>query len=230
MRLVLQTVALLCVLAAPALSGAWPRAVGEKFLSARTDFNVNDLGKPVTASVYGEYGLSKRITLIGQYSSADSPWLGSRASLAVQYALSPEDWRHKFAFSAGVSAPPEGTGMMLETYVESSLHWGIGFESRYGDGWATITAKALQPLALHPEADTKIITDIYGLVGVRPREGWMTMVSASRYENGDGVTWKVSPSMGYELREKAWIVPNVTREFGGGEDQTTFGLSVWLTF
>jgi hypothetical protein len=226
----LPTAILLCLAATPAASGAWPRAEGEKFLSARTDFNVNDMGAPIAASVYGEYGLRNRITLIGQFSSADAPWLGSRASLSVQYALSPEHWRHKFAISGGVSAPPDTMGLMLDTQIETALHWGLGFESRYGPGWATITARVLQPIALQPSTDTKIITDVYGVVGVRPQEGWMTMISTSRYENSDGVTWKVSPSMGYELREKAWIVPNVTREFGGGDDQTTLGLAIWLTF
>jgi hypothetical protein len=57
----------------------------------------------------------------------------------------------------------------------------------------------------------------------------MAMLSGGRYEDEEGVIWKISPSAGYELRDRLWLVPNITREFGESE-RTTLGVSVWFTF
>lgn len=210
--------------AGPALAGAWPREPGAVFLSARGDFGPTAAGRSPGGSLYGEYGLTRRITLIGQFSNADSPWANARAGVAVQYALSKPEARHKLAVGFGVSAPPSMMGAMLDARIETSLHWGMGFESRFGGGWATLSAKFIQPMA-----EEAVVTDLHGLVGVRPREGWMTMLAANRYEDGEGVTWKLSPSVGYQVTEKITLVPNVTRQIGGA-GETTVGLSIWLSF
>jgi hypothetical protein len=229
--LVWPLAAALAAIAAEAGAGAWPRAPGEAFLSLRADFAESTTGKPVSTSLYGEYGLTPRVTLVGQLSNADTPWAVGRASSSLRFALSPLDAVQRFAVSIGVSAPPEIDGMMTDTQIELGLAWGRGFESPWGGGWATATVKFLftpEILATGPRI-TGPDTDAYALIGLRPREGWMAMLSGGRYEDEEGVIWKISPSAGYELRDRLWLVPNVTREFGESE-RTTLGLSVWFTF
>ena len=115
-------------------------------------------------------------------------------------------------------------GAMTTARLETGVHWGRGFESRWGGGWATASAKLL-----FARDEKKPITDLYALVGLRPAEGWMAMLSASRYEDGTGVYWKLSPSYGYELRDELWIVPNLTQELSD-DRSTSVGLSLWFSF
>ncbi len=226
MRASLAPLAILLILTAcPALAGAWPRDKGGWFVSLRADTDAGRTGRGTSGSLYGEYGLTDRITVVGQLSNDDAPWTVSRAGLGLNYALSPLDARHRFALSFGVSAPPDTLGVMTDTRIESGLHWGMGFESPLGGGWATVTARVLQPVM----ADGDLATDLFGLVGLRPRDGWMTMLSTGRFEDEAGVTWKVTPSLGYQLRDTLWIVPGVTREVGGA-GVTTLNLSLWLSF
>jgi hypothetical protein len=224
--LVTAAVATLAVAAAagPAAAGAWPRAPGEVFLALRADVERGDGGSDTDASAYGEYGLSRRITLFGQFSSADDPWTPSRAASGARFALGGADAANRFAISLGVSAPPDLTGAMTSARFEAGLHWGRGFESRWGDGWVTASARLL-----YGRDTRRPITDLYALAGLRPAEGWTAMLSASRYKDGHGVYWKLSPAVGYELRPDVWLVPNLTQELSD-DRSTSLGLSLWLSF
>lgn len=196
---------------------AWPREPGAAFLSLKAEA---EAAGPPSVSFYGEYGLTPRVTLTGQISrDGDATRLGG----ALRYALSAPDAVHRFAVSLGGSAPPNALGAAMEARAEAALHWGRGFSSRYGDGWATVTARVM--LA---RDESRPITDIYGLIGLRPAEGWMAMLSASRYSDGEGVTYKLAPSAGYRLREGAWIVPSLTRDLSA--QATSFGVAFWLDF
>lgn len=216
----------LCLLAAgPAWGGAWPRPPGEVFLSLRFDRDQPAQGEASNSvSAYGEYGLSARWTLIGQFSNSTQPWTPSRAAIGLNFALSTPDATNRWAVGFGVSTPPDVMGAMMEARGEVSLHWGRGFESRWGGGWATATFRALYGM------DTaRPITDVSALVGLRPREGWMVMLSAGRYEDDEGTYIKATPSLGYELRPKLWLVPHVMHEFT--DDRSTgVGVSVWWSF
>ncbi len=207
-----------------ALAGAWPREPGGGFVSARSDLETTATGSALSFSLYGEYGLTRRLTLVGQFSNADQPFTPSRAAAGVTFALSPPEAVNRFAVGLGVSTPPDLVGVMTQTRIETSLHWGRGFESRFGGGWMTATARVL---FARDEDDP--ITDLHGLVGLRPAEGWMTMLSASRYEDAKGVYYKVSPSVGFELRDRLWIVPSLSQELS--DDRSTgVGAALWFSF
>ncbi len=218
---------LLVVLAGPALAGAWPREPGGVFLSLR----IEDDG---AASLYGEYGLSRRVTLGGQVSTDERhepddrldlpPPRDGRISAFTRLALGPLEATNRFAFSFGVSVPPDTVGMATRQRLEAGLHWGRGFESALGGGWATATARLLRD----PDED-RPITDLSGLVGIRPAPGTMAMLALSRWRDDDGTYWKLAPSAGYELRPKLWLVPQVTRTFGDATETRT-SLSLWLSF
>ena len=216
--------AALALVADPAQSGAWPREPGGGFVSARADLETTHSGPAASFGLYGEYGLTRRLTLVGQFSNSDQPFTVSRAAIGLTFALSPLDAVNRFAIGLGVSTPPDLVGVMTQTRLETSLHWGRGFESRFGGGWVTATARLL-----FARDEAKPITDFYGLVGLRPAEGWMTMLSASRFEDGEGVYYKVSPSVGYELRDELWIVPNLSQELTD-DRSTSVGVSIWFSF
>ena len=216
--------AALVLCAAPAHPGAWPREPGGGFLSLGTDIGTTRGGPEISGALYGEYGLTPRVTLIGQVSNSDEPWTPSRAGAAVNFALGPLDAPNRFAVSLGVSSPPTLTGAMTGARLETAFHWGRGFESRWGGGWATATARVLFALD-----EPRPITDLYALVGLRPAEGRMAMFSASRYQDAEGVYWKVSPSYGYELRPELWIVPNLTQELSD-DRSTSVGVALWFSF
>lgn len=224
MRPVLAFLAL-AALAGPAMGGAWPREPGGVFLSLRFDQDRPAVGEPSTSvSAYGEYGLSARWTVVGQLSNSDQPWTPSRAGLGLRYALSGPDAVNRFAVSFGVSAPPDLMGAMTSARGELGFAWGRGFETRWGGGWATATLRGL-----YGRDTDRPITDVSALVGLRPREGWMAMLSASRYADDEGVYVKLTPSIGYELRPDLWLVPHLTQEFS--DDRSTgVGVSVWWSF
>lgn len=229
--------------ALPAHAGAWPREPGKYFVSLRSDYDIGS-GEFRTA-IYGEYGFTRRITL--GFTASDGPpdaakqeeyeWQlengdalllfppsRRRVGGFVQLAIGSLDAANRFAVSLGAAAPPDQYGVMTEHRIELAGHWGRGFSSRWGDGWTTATAK----VALARDEDQPII-DLYGLVGLKPAAGWMAMVSASRFADEDGTTWKLSPSAGYQPHEKLWIVPSVTQSFGNSSE-SAIGLSLWLSF
>lgn len=208
----------------PAAAGAWPRAPGEVFLSLQGEMESGADGPDYDGSVYVEYGWTKRITLVGQFNSADDAWTPRRLGSGLRFALSRADATNQFAVGLGVSSPPDMMGMMTAVRGEAALHWGRGFSSRWGDGWATASARVIYG------QDTKApITDIFGLVGVRPRDGLMTMLSGNRYADDLGVYWKLTPAIGYELRREIWLVPSLTQEFSS-DSATSVGLALWITF
>jgi len=210
--------------AGPLLAGAWPREPGGVFLSQRFDYDRSWREQKASATLYAEYGLSRRLTVVGQLSNEDEPWTVSRSALGLNYALGRLDAPDKVAVSLGVSTPPTMMGVTTERRIEAGLHWGRGFESRWGGGWATASAKLL---FARDEDDP--ITDFSALVGLRPKDRWMAMLSASRYGDTQGTYVKVSPSVGYELRDRLWVVPSVTLELT--DDRSTgVGVSFWFSF
>lgn len=236
--------ACLALLPAPALPGAWPREPGKIFLSIRSDYEAGS--GDVRTAVYGEYGFSRRITF--GFTASDGPpdyakenedeWRLEQAATAlvsppsrrrvgsfVKLAVGPLEATNRFALSLGASAPPDQYGLMTEYQIEAAVHWGRGLTTRWGDGWATATAKVI----LARDED-RPITDFYGLVGLKPADDWMTMLSLNRYADTGGTTWKTTTSAGYRATEKVWIVPSLSYGFGNGNSQTSVGLALWLNF
>lgn len=208
----------------PLFAGAWPREPGAAFISQRFDYDRSWRESEASASFYGEYGLTRRFTLVGQLSNEDQPWTVSRASLGLNYAIGRLDASNKLAVSLGVSTPPNLMGVMTETRIETGVHWGRGFESRWGGGWATASARVL-----FARDNDRPITDFSALVGLRPKDGWMAMLGASRYRDEEGTYLKVTPSVGYELRDRLWVVPGVSFELT--DDRSTgVGVAFWFSF
>jgi hypothetical protein len=210
--------------AEPADAGAWPRDPGEAFVSLEGAVETGRDGPDADASVYGEYGLSRRVTLVGRFTSADDRWTPSRAETGLRLAVGRLDGANRFAVSLGVSTPPDLAGMTTATRGEAGVHWGRGFGSRWGGGWATASARLL-----HGRDLSRPATDLFALVGLRPVPGWLAMVSGGRYEDDGGVYWKLGPAVGRELRAGLWLVPSLTQELSD-DRSTRVGLALWITF
>lgn len=234
----------LVFLSAPAHSGAWPREPGGVFLSLKSEYET--VSEKFRTSIYGEFGLTRRITLGFQASDGPpdeakqeeyewqrdhgdalllTPPSRRRVGGFVNMAIGPLDATNRFAISLGASAPPDEYGMMMEYRIEAAAHWGRGFESGWGDGWMTATAKVI-----HARDEDELITDFFGLIGLKPREDWMTMLSLGRYTDMTGTTWKLSPSIGYRPHRLVWVVPSIAHGFGDGDAETSIGLGLWLSF
>jgi hypothetical protein len=213
--------------AGPALAGAWPREPGSVFLSFRIESDGD-------ASLYGEYGLTRRLTLGGRVANGERHEASTRLDLPpprdgrtggfVRYALGDLEAPHRFAVSLGVSAPPDTAGAITHPRIEAGLHWGRGFESRLGGGWAVASAWVMRD-----REQDGTITDLSALVGLRPADRTMAMLGVSRWRDRGGTSWKLTPSAGYEIRPDLWLVPFATVE-GGRMSDTTAGLSVWFSF
>jgi hypothetical protein len=220
---------LLVLLPAAAEAGAWPREPGRFFLSARADFHRAE-ARP-RASLYGEYGLSRRITLGLQSSESryearaafGLPERYRRLAVFARAAIGPLDARHRFAASLGASAPADAASAAADARLEAALHWGMGFETAFGGGWATATAKFGAALQAGRSTDEQS-----ALIGLRPRDGLMAMLAASRYADATGATWSLSPSVGVELRRGTWLVPSLKLE--PADRNATLGVSAWFNF
>jgi hypothetical protein len=208
----------------PAEAGAWPRPVGKTFLSLRRDWERSGDGRERSTSVYGEYGLTERVTLGGRWSDHSSVWTFARTGGFVRLALGDLEAANRFAVSLGASTVPDLYMAEEETRIDLGAHWGRGFETRLGGGWATASyVRRISP------SGAPGIDDLYGTVGLRPWEGGMVMLSASHYRDEGGTTRTLAPALGVALREGVWAVGTYTHEIGG-RDLRAFGLGLWLEF
>ncbi len=182
----------LCLLAAgPAWGGAWPRPPGEVFLSLRFDRDQPAQGEASNSvSAYGEYGLSARWTLIGQFSNSTQPWTPSRAAIGLNFALSAPDATNRWAVGFGVSTPPDVMGAMMEARGEVSLHWGRGFESRWGGGWLGMESSLEYRT---PGSDTIFKADF--TAGLKPTDNWMLIAQLQTGIYPEAPVVRLAPSV-----------------------------------
>jgi hypothetical protein len=215
------------VLPGDALAGAWPREPGKFFLSLRTEIENTEQGNSRSRSIYGEYGLTPRFTLGGQFSQSNLVETRPRALVFGRFAIGNLKAADRFAIGLGASVATDSEDALDALYTaraETALYYGRGFGSRFGDGWLALSAR------LMVEYDNvNLITDFGALIGLRPYDGWMTMLSLSSYSDEDGTYRKLSPSVGYQLRDNVWGVLQVTQQISGGSDSAV-GLSVWINF
>jgi hypothetical protein len=209
----------------PACAGAWPREPGETFLSIRTEADVsgNDAGG---TSLYGEYGLTRRVTLGAQFSNDSAAVNLPRAGAFLNFALGDLGAASRFAVSVGGSTAAVQNMPMAsdEARLDVGVHWGTGFSIGTAGGWATWS------YLLHFEdGDANPIRDAYGTIGLRPWTGWLAMISGSFYQDAGGTYRRVTPALGYELREDVWAILQVGQQIGD-EAATTLGLSIWWSF
>lgn len=138
--------------AVTASAGPWPRPVGEAFLAAGHELRA-DGGWD---GIYAEYGWGPRLTLVLDLgrSASDASWT-AMAALRVPVWSSGES-RVAVSLGSGLSHPkrasepsPEEAALLprwlisaraADQVAQVGLHWGMGFTSDLGAGWASVDA------------------------------------------------------------------------------------------
>lgn len=212
-------------------AGAWTQAPGAVFLSLSASHFATDDGDFEESSValYGEYGVTERLTLGGVVEGARS--LGGRDEEDLKFAALAR-WR-LFVGEAGdpfsvqvtagdnvgdlVPADP-GREVANETEVDLRALYGRGFDSPLGPGWVNLEGGVRFQLG---DAADEIRLD--ATVGVRPAPRWLAMVQSFntlglRNQTGFGADYsvaKIAPSIGYELTDSLTLVLTAEREVAG---------------
>lgn len=121
-----------------AQAGAWPREQGSFFIAFSAD--------QTRSQIYAEYGMrggwtlgtevtmprGRRLPDVSQFIQ-HLVWQNGSQVLSVGVAVELRETMAAMAFPAlkGIS----------ETAVRAGVFWGKGFQSRFGDGWATVDAR-----------------------------------------------------------------------------------------
>ncbi|MFT3689287.1 hypothetical protein [Paenirhodobacter sp.] len=139
---------LFCLLAGTATAGPWPRAPGGVFASLSREIRSGDDWD----ALYVEYGWNERMTFVLDAGrSQNGGWIAILSTRIPLWTLG----RHHFAVSVGggkehVVYPglsddidPNALlhyGMTPGDYMlmQYGASWGMGFDSRFGSGWATL--------------------------------------------------------------------------------------------
>ncbi len=167
-------------IAAPAMAGPWAREAGSAFLSFSTEITLNRddplLLPEYDATLYGQLGLGRRFSLgVDLYQGPES-----RTYLVfVERALRPGDARHQFALRLGAGTGDNGRGGASLLLLGAA--WGLGFDSRWGGGWAVVDAQVRN----RSDGGDEIKVD--ATLGLRPWEDWAVIgqLQAAEYPESD---------------------------------------------
>ncbi len=146
-------------------AGPWPREAGAVFLSFSGTATVDrdTLADPprYDGALYGEIGLGHRFTL-GLDLHADGTT--GTGLVFLRRTLTRADARHQVALSFGGGLRHrDGTAELLWMAGGS---WGMGFDTRWGAGWATVEGQVRG-------IDTGTGVKLDATLGLRPSEAWL---------------------------------------------------------
>lgn len=229
MRAILIFLALL-VSAAEAAAGAWPRQKGETFLSFSQELTTGErtlLGmsqdiRSYTA-VYGEHGLTDRLTL--GIDLATGAGEDDRLAAGLVFARLPvwSPQAHLVAVELGFGTVyTESEGQ--QTRLRPGVAWGRGFASRWGDGWLGLESS----LELRqPSHDLLFKADF--TAGIKPNPEWMLIGQVQSGVYPDGGLVKLAPSIVRRLGPHSHLQLGLLAELDGGG---AFGVrgAFWFSF
>ncbi|MGO4907682.1 hypothetical protein ACEN2J_05045 [Pseudorhodobacter sp. W20_MBD10_FR17] len=208
-----------------AQAGAWPRDKGQFFVALSAD--------QLRSQIYAEYGFGKDWTLGNEVSMPQ----GRRLPDVSQFIQHPV-WRGKGGaiLSAGVAAELRETTAatafpalkgVSEIAVRAGLFWGKGFESRFGNGWATVDA----------QVEHIVTTDWLGQglaykldmgMGVQPTERLKLMAQAQYWRRGTAQTMRLEASAALALGPTQVVVSPSIGVIGAKSPRVKLGL--WVEF
>jgi hypothetical protein len=224
----------------PAAAGPWPRGTGEVFLSfgleardSRVSLMTTGSLTPEThLSLYGEYGLSPRLTFGLDLNR------GERSDFAqafLRYTLTRPEAGWQVAVDLG-AAQQGADGMADRRYARLGLSLGRGLQPGGGrhwamplahdGGWATLDAVGLMDIA-----DTeRLVWQVEGTVGLRLQNGWRAALAIKAEEwSGADFLLTAAPSVMIDLG------PRNTVQIGArvgldGSDDIGLRLNLWHEF
>ncbi|MDU8943467.1 hypothetical protein [Ovoidimarina sediminis] len=219
---------LLAILAAcvtlPAAAGPWAREEGSIFVSTSREV-INDpngtgrYAERSTTSLYGEYGLTERTTLVFDVVTATDD---QTTLVFLRRTLTGSDDRRQLAFSLG--AGQRVTRTARETVLAMGFHAGRGFSTRMGDGWAAFDLQYRE----RASGEEVVKGDI--TIGLRPSQDWMIFgqFQADDYP-GAPTTMRLQASAVRRLTERLRIEASVIAGVHNS-DVTGLKIGLWSEF
>ncbi|MCK0140945.1 hypothetical protein [Aliiroseovarius sp. F20344] len=217
-RWIILSLPFLSVTPVQAMAGAWPREKGEVFVSAMATQDTDQLqGYPI-GTAYVEYGLRHNITVAGKITYDFAVLEATEYELSARWHFPDNDKPLKKAISLTLAGPVE------DPRVEPRFHFGYGFDSPFGAGWAD--------LEVYASVSTQgLETDYggYGVLGLKPHDRLMAMLGVDVMVTPDKTFVKAIPSVAWELNPNRHLTMQYTRGLQGIEE-SEFGMGLWLQF
>ena len=203
-------------------AGAWPRDKGDLFIAAGGNFllsNGAELPVHYDPTVYGEYGLTDRITLGLDFYTADKGRIASGFTF-VSVPVGSLKLKNRASVSVGY-----GYRLNPDTSTEGLMRLGLSVGRALDEGWLAADASAtigLQDTTWRPKADFT-----WG-------HGWSNRwTSTIQLQTGQGYYndyyAKVSPTIIFSLNERFKINLGAVKALTG-DGGSALKLETWLRF
>ena len=214
----LRVLIILLLVSTQAQAGPWPRGKGKVFYSVHANGEyLEELGViRQYGSIYGEYGLTDKITLGIDYNGSEIET--EKAIAFIRYPLGNPDWAWRFAAELGAGIV-DGENVLRPGF---SLGRGINWRDR--SGWLTLDTRVVLgdlPSGTRIESDftlglnwTERFKVIFQLQGGMPSEGDNYL--------------KFAPSVVYELRQRKPRKGRKPRKARKGKQYIEFGITTGL--
>lgn len=215
---------LICLCAAQAQAGAWPRAQGTAFVAVSAD--------TTRAQIYAEYGLKNDWTLGIEVSMPQ----GRRLPDVTQFLHRPV-WQGKRAsLSAGVAVELRETKAALsfpvlkgqsEIAIRAGLFWGIGFNTALGGAWATLDAQVEQ-LQTTDWLGAGLAYKLDAGLGLNPTERTLLTAQAQYWRQGANHSLRLETGAGIKLGRTTVLVQPSVGVIGARDARVK--LALWVEF
>jgi len=214
----LSLILLLLCLAPAAFAGAWPREEGAVFFSMQLRQNSGDLTGDPVGSVYLDYGFHQAATLGAKIEYDFSQDELDHMEFFGRWHM-PED---SFPLRAALGLAIEGT--TDQQRAVPTVHFGRGFETPLGQGWADLTLGLETPLE-----QFELSVAGFAQLGLRPYDHLMAMVSLDAQNRDGAMLLKALPAFAWEYSEDRYLNVEYTHVLEGlATDEVSLGL--WLEF
>ncbi|MGB7318081.1 MAG: hypothetical protein WBC85_08960 [Planktotalea sp.] len=216
-------VVFLCLMAAQAFAGAWPRGKGNAFISSSASltwpkgraFEYPD----IYGSGYAEYGLSQRVTLGLDLGSSDATRQSRLKAIGfLRYTLSDPNARHQFAMDIGAGKH------LGENVIRLGASYGTGIQLFSRPGWVAFDAHTL----INPNMKTAT-SSVDATMGLNLEHGKLIGLLSAHVPSNGARTYTFTPSYVRKFGKSRHIELGVSFDLSGGPDPA-LKLGIWQEF
>lgn len=211
--------------AVSAQAGAWPRAAGSVFIALSVDQS--------RAQLYAEYGLKGDWTMGGEVSMPQGRRLPDVSSF-VQHPV----WRGAGGaiLSAGIAMEQRETQAAAvwpilkgeaELAIRAGLFWGKGFQSGWGDGWATVDMQVERLISIDWLGEGMTYKLDAG-IGLKPTKRLLLMAQAQAWRRGRSQLLRLETSAGWAMGKTHLVLSPSVGVIGPKDPRLKLGL--WVEF
>ncbi len=189
----LRLAILLLLAATAAQAGLWPRGKGKVFFSAHANVEyIDEFGLfNQFGTVYGEYGLTEKLTLGIDYSGSELQT--DKAVVFARYPIGKQDGTYLYAIELAAGLVDGNTALRPGFTVGRGITWGKR------NGWMTLDTRAVLPSG---DGDTRVETDFTFGLSLTPRVRGILQLQAGFQSGGDDYV-KFAPSIVIAQKDRA---------------------------